>query len=962
MASLALQLQMRTQSCHDEIGRIGAELQAIVPRCAADVGRLQVGLEGMELDVRGLLDGMEGSSSGNGELIKRQSSKVEKSGANNGVTGADVSAGVGVHHKSSESGNNPLATLQSLLNLRTHLTATRTILSAASSWDETINSIPMLLSTSPPNLVEATAAVSQLERGARALRGMPEGREERDAALARLRTQLEVLLKPQLRHALRKMDTRLGPLQQCVQMYDSLGKMSVMREEYVRMRPGEIHGLWFSFGGIDCGTGKAESKEKDTEGTDSKRDSEEEEEVGDFDFDDEESLSPSANEQPQQHQQTSFMDFLPTFYEAVLELLSKERTQSRLVFGPEMAPFIVTQILQECFSSIVDSFQKRLATLCSLNGKGHSNSSADMGGTEAIAAAYEATVQFLSLAYDQIEAWNIDSTANDSTGDEDESLLELIRSTLLLVASPFLPYQRNLAETERHPMGEAASIVARDVRGVVNLEDAAERLGDLAPFMFPLVEASMKRFELLNSGYNATATLSSVDSIISNHASELAISIGTKSSNSGGADSEFDEQHVNCALEILRIAGQFKRQLLSFECSVKDQLVALSNEIQLADTLFEQDSSGIAFVPEELSPIQIRALLAKAACDVTDSTQYVDDGTGVKCPTTVVQLQRLAGGREISTNKEKNSGRTSPPLFPKALDAMSQLSSSALRCVFEVCSAVPERELNGISALPVWKQDSRGSSVDDETSYGTLPQQFITHVGEHMLALVQALEPFASDPEALELASEVMANVLDVAIQPWKEFVTASGYSFETITKSAGTEGKSEKRQLETLIRGKDLEKYLFNENSDGYDSSHDEDIGHEEEGEEEEEEDSKASAKFCNQWLDVVSLAVTGRLLERAMRIPRLGRNGAEHLSTDLNYISNVFTALGLRWHPHPLLGYVAQLATLEDGILRERIQRRQQQDIEGDSTKDEVLSEMLIEVIRRTELRIAHVRSIFI
>lgn len=182
------------------------------------------------------------------------------------------------------------------------------------------------------------------------------------------------------------------------------------------------------------------------------------------------------------------MDFLPTFYEAVLELLSKERTQSRLVFGPEMAPFIVTQILQECFSSIVDSFQKRLATLCSLNGKGHSNSSADMGSTEAIAAAYEATVQFLSLAYDQIEAWNIDSTANDSTGDEDESLFELIRSTLLLVASPFLPYQRNLAETERHPMGEAASIVARDVRGVVNLEDAAERLGDLAPFMFPLVE------------------------------------------------------------------------------------------------------------------------------------------------------------------------------------------------------------------------------------------------------------------------------------------------------------------------------------------------------------------------------------------------------------------------------------------------------------------------------------------
>ena len=49
MAELALQLQIQTQSCHEDIGRIGAELQAILPRCAADVGRLGVGLEGMRM-------------------------------------------------------------------------------------------------------------------------------------------------------------------------------------------------------------------------------------------------------------------------------------------------------------------------------------------------------------------------------------------------------------------------------------------------------------------------------------------------------------------------------------------------------------------------------------------------------------------------------------------------------------------------------------------------------------------------------------------------------------------------------------------------------------------------------------------------------------------------------------------------------------------------------------------------
>ena len=55
MANLALQLQIRTQSCHDEIGRIGAELQAVLPRCCSDVGRVTAGLDGMEMDLTRLI-------------------------------------------------------------------------------------------------------------------------------------------------------------------------------------------------------------------------------------------------------------------------------------------------------------------------------------------------------------------------------------------------------------------------------------------------------------------------------------------------------------------------------------------------------------------------------------------------------------------------------------------------------------------------------------------------------------------------------------------------------------------------------------------------------------------------------------------------------------------------------------------------------------------------------------------
>jgi len=840
MASLALQLQMRTQSCHDEIGRIGAELQAIVPRCAGDVGRLQVGLEGMELDVRGLLEGMDGNNTS-------ISSSVNKKGDANG---ADISGGLISSEQQTDVDNvNPLTTLHSLLNLRTHLTTARAILSAASSWDETINSIPMLLSTTPPNLVEAVAALSQLEKGERALQGLPEGRDDREATLKKLRTQLEVLLKPQLLHALKKMDTRLGPLQQCVGMYGSLGKMEVMREEYVKIRPLEIHALWFSFGGgTSSGDNLKVKKEQNKE--EEKDDNVEEggdEEVEDFDFGEDNELTDSATT----HQTTAkqFMEFLPTFYEAVLELLSKERTQAKMVFGPELAPSIVARVLIECFKPIVTSFEKRLGKICPPPGsKGLSlnmNTADGTGGPEAIASAYESTIQFLSLAYDQMEAWN-GTTQEDAksnpitkTDDEDpttpESPIQSIRSAFLLIASPFLPYQQALAMAERDPMGEAASMVAKDVRSVVKFEDAAERLGDLAPFMFPLAESAFNRFELLNSGYNAPATLTAIDKLISNHAAELAIAMGTLSTNaSNSSGPEFDEQHVNCALEILRIAGLFKRNLQSFELSVKDRLRILSKT--MVDTVLSSDDANI---PDELSPVQIRVMLARQACD--PSPKYIDDGTGVKCPESVVELQRLAG---------------QPSLFPKALDSASRLARSCLSLVFEVCSAIPERHLRGISALPVWKKEGGGSDGDEE-SYGILPQAFITHVGEHMLALVQALEPFASDSEALGLANEVMSDVMEVAVQPWKEFVAAAGCSFVG----------DEKSQLEMLMKGKDLSKYFMSDEAADSEALENDLDDHADDEKDEEDADAKASAAFCNQWLDVVGLAVTGRLLERTMR-----------------------------------------------------------------------------------------------
>ena len=207
MAELALQLQIQTQSCHEDIGRIGAELQAILPRCSADIGRVGVGLEGLRSDAATLLESVS---------VESEQEDVSSS----------------------------LETLSTLHSLQANLTRTKEILTAAATWDSTLSSVAPLLAQH--NLSEAVNALAQLESGERALRGMPNP-EEREQAIAKVRQQVSVLLQPQLKHALANMNTRLAPLQQCVSLYSKLNKMDALKEQYVKNRPTAIHKAWFEY-------------------------------------------------------------------------------------------------------------------------------------------------------------------------------------------------------------------------------------------------------------------------------------------------------------------------------------------------------------------------------------------------------------------------------------------------------------------------------------------------------------------------------------------------------------------------------------------------------------------------------------------------------------------------------------------------------------------------------------------
>lgn len=405
----------------------------------------------------------------------------------------------------------------------------------------------------------------------------------------------------------------------------------------------------------------------------------------------------------------------------------------------------------------------------------------------------------------------------------------------------------------------------------------------------------MARFESFNSGYVAPKALSVMDTLIARHTGELSIAIHTLSTNvlsySEKLSDTFDEQQVQYALEVLKIAGLIRRDLMAFEDKTRDRLRILMGRVSAAieeecNVRAATSSNTWSQVPDSLSAAEIEAILAMMVC------RDENDNEGLTKSPSILVLQRLVSPDKVGKKVA---------LFPESMVSVSRLVRSCQSFVFDICAAVPMKHLDGMSMLPVWRQEeSLWSSTPD--SYGTLPQSHITQVGEHMLALVQALEPFASDKNALMLANQVMEGVEHVSMKSWKSFIDA--ISCDDITK---------KEDIIELMKGVTFKELVLHQDAS-------QGLEEEEDLQDEAGENAEMHA-FCNKWLDAVCTAVTGKLLDRTMRIQYLSRKGCDHLSVDYNYIINVFSALGVLGHPHPILSHIAQVYKLEAETARDRI-----------------------------------------
>jgi len=523
------------------------------------------------------------------------------------------------------------------------------------------------------------------------------------------------------------------------------------------------------------------------------------------------------------------------------------------------------------------------------------------GTLVSICEIYESTLRFLSLAYELVSGAFLDLAEADKLdkGNTGSELYQELVQVFIQIGSPFAKYQEHFVQLEANHLKVKTTEISKEIRQVVgnvsgleSLQTATDRLRDLAPAIFGCTEGSLDRFELLNGGYRVDSALHSVDRILGDHIGELVISVRTLSaamtSDIDQLASVFDEQHVLCAMEVLKLAGCFRQDLADFEAKTKDRLTVMVERMMAHDKMRDEvegasDTKTTFSLPDSMSVVEIDSSLARIYAGRREETDSNETNVSLDV------LQRFAALHDSR--------------YPHADDALQRYANSCQAFVFDVCSAVPRKHLAGMSDLAAWGEGSTAEAMD---SYGTLPQQYITLVGEHMLALVQALEPFAADPETLSLANQVMGGVREVAIQPWREFTSAAGVMASDDT-------------IALLMNGVDIAHLvLHNAALTEEDAELEEGIG----------DDERASAAFCNMWLDVVGLAVTGRLLERIMRIPKLTPKGCDHVAADLNYLINVFSALGVAGHPHPLVSHLAALANLGGGDLTNHITTRNRSD----------------------------------
>jgi hypothetical protein len=561
-------------------------------------------------------------------------------------------------------------------------------------------------------LSESADRIETMYKSLDILQNMP-GHEERKATCEALSNSLLSTLRPRVRRDISGLD--LSPLHEYLYAYDKLGRKHELEDEYVHVRLDKLKNNWDSY---------------------------------DFTF-----------------SKDQFVQWFEMFFDKVAGLISDESGNAELLFGKERSQEVLSALLEQTLSPLSQPLSKRLNFTKSTVSCTEAYLILDEHSRKIMSLLEGASTQRLPKVLYAIYGGFVDYLDVYGEAEGDDVRRELSSFLELVSISKVSSSYNDDNNVEKGGIDD-------ELFGDSNQEDFSEtlnlysnRLVDAADSVYIPVSNALTRAVTLMGGlrvkpvFRSTASaLSSYTKQLNSKVNELRIACGLTSdiNENNSEDMKNFNENWSQRLEENELAGN--------TVLIPAVLRALQAAGRLSIRLREIDSLSI----ELLSTLSV-SLFRDVSLDRSVANAINSNNIRIGSAFANYTLQNDPNMSSELRIFLSTSSHSHNAIFSSVTPHLNKLKTSAGTLLFDLCINIPKKVLSELSTEGIWQDDSISYSKTP-ISHNLLPQPAITHVGEHMLSLVQELESFSSSdalPDLLSLIGE--AQILALNSPGWRQ-------------------------------------------------------------------------------------------------------------------------------------------------------------------------------------------------
>ncbi|RQM15493.1 hypothetical protein DD237_002561 [Peronospora effusa] len=674
--------------------------------------------------------------------------------------------------------------------------------------------------------------VREMQTSLNVLRDLP-GAGERKQTLERLCVQIEAAVLPRLASKLREDDLGdVTPLRWCLNVLDSVDRAHLVREEFCRARPANVHRIWDAF---------SDTMKTGPDDTDDNKD--------------------------------AFANWLDNFYGDVLRMLQRESRNTREVFGADMFVSILLVLLRNTLEPLTKSFRDRLV---------HSSSSGSDFCLSRLLRCFRLTRGFAGQLVQLFKSLENELGVNLAESDDRavsaEGIVRIVfepyrlyfteytrftsnalTDALLRLVPAFNVTNNEVMESEEH-VDEA-----RDEAAIAPLEDFSQRLEEASETVWMLVDESLQQCYEFTGGAAFPEAVEAIGAAVQQFTLALGATMSAirkcckaESTLPGSATGTLvaspDWSQFHASLALLKACGTLESQLCTIDgrlrVRMREQLAQFFGETSRSTSPRSRrkkihDKPSVALA-DLVDPTKLVAAVSKAWLHAEDSTRQ---SRFHQFEMELLDQSVESPGFDIAVSRYPTA-----KMLDEAQRAVRSWTREAQLLTHDTVFLPIARVLDTLPTNENWGKVP-DASLGDLPVFSMLPQDYITMVADLLLSLLPQLEPFAKS-SSLESAFVASRGVQEACVQrEWTrlgQILQLTPPELLSCQRIFGLDGKSAVS------------------------------------------EPAPTATEFVDLWTTTVASSTLAAFLRAVCSISMLSEMGAQQLAADLGYFHNVLSAVG--------------------------------------------------------------------